>query len=108
MVLADHLVVVPREGGELPLGDACGTEEHDAYRLHAGQGQNLLRFLHDLLSLGVVPAFVVADKRFCAAAKRVETFLDPEHNPGADWLETGNNVLRPKVAARFAEYPLDV
>ncbi len=68
--------------------------------------QNLLRFLQDLLSLGVVPVFVVADKRFCAAAKLVETFLDPEHNPGADWLETGDNVLRPKVAARFAEYPL--
>jgi hypothetical protein len=67
--------------------------------------RNLLQFLEELFELGVLPTYVVADKRYSVAAKLVETFFDPGHNPAASWLAIADNIERPKIAAEFSGYP---
>lgn len=41
-------------------------------------------FFEEMGKMGAVPFFIVAEKRFCVAAKIVEAFFDPLHN---DYLE---------------------
>jgi hypothetical protein len=64
--------------------------------------------IHEALSAGGLPIFVIAEKRYCIAAKVVETFLDPFHNPGAYWLPTGANIDRQSIADVFYGSPDDL
>lgn len=57
------------------------------------------------LEAGGLPIFVVAEKRYCIAAKVVETFLDPVHNFGAYWLSTAANLDRQSLADFFYGAP---
>ena len=46
------------------------------------EGQRaVLVLFRELGALGCLPQFVLAEKRYCVAAKIVETFLDPYYNP---------------------------
>lgn len=77
--------------------------------LRTEEGRRLVvNFVGGLRGLGVLPVVTVAEKRFCAAAKVVETLLDPAHNAAAGWLLTTDNVQRPRTAEMLAEYPLPV
>jgi hypothetical protein len=55
------------------------------------------------MSSGAFPVFVVAEKRFCIAAKIVETFLDPVDNPAAYWIPTGADDLRKEICEVLLE-----
>lgn len=77
--------------------------------LRTEKGRRLVvNLVRGLGGLGVLPIVAVAEKRFCAAAKIVETLLDPEHNSAAEWLPTTDNVERPRSAEILAEYSLPV
>jgi hypothetical protein len=77
--------------------------------LRTEEGRRLVvNLVKGLGGFGVLPVVFVAEKRFCAAAKVVETLLDPEHNAAAEWLPTNDNVERPQTAEALAEYPLPV
>lgn len=65
-------------------------------------------FVKGLVPSGVLPVVTVAEKRFCAAAKAVETLLDPAHNDGAGWLLTTDNRERTRIAEHLTGYPLTV
>jgi hypothetical protein len=65
------------------LGLASGTEKETKgsrlVRRLRGQ-RTILTLFRELGALGCVPVFVLAEKRYCVAAKIVETFLDPYYN----------------------------
>lgn len=79
------------------------------------KGKNLLptprgretarRIISGALDVGALPVFVIVEKRYCVAAKMVETFLDPFHNDGAYWLPTGADIERQAIANVFYESP---
>jgi hypothetical protein len=77
--------------------------------LRTEEGRHLVvDFVNGLVPSGVLPVVTVAEKRFCAAAKVVETLLDPEHNTTAKWLLTTDNLKRQHVAEHLTGYPLPV
>jgi hypothetical protein len=57
--------------------------------------------LADIFACGCEPIWTAAEKRYCVAAKIVETFFDPFYNPNAIWLPTGANASRQRVAEVF-------
>jgi hypothetical protein len=62
--------------------------------------RQMLRLLEEARSFAY-PIFSIWEKRFCAALRVVETFLDPMHNPRADWLPAGANLQRNEVADKL-------
>lgn len=58
-------------------------------------------FIEGTLRLGCLPVYLVWEKRYCVAAKIVETFFDAAHNPRAEWLPTGANLDRQELAEHF-------
>lgn len=67
-------------------------------------GRRLLKeFAHGIMDSGLLPVFVIAEKRFSAAGKLIETFLDPDSNPAAEWLGTADNVARRELANQISE-----
>src|SRR5690349_17912865 len=51
------------------------------FKKSEGRREAVIALMSELGQLGLVPIFVFAEKRFCIAAKIVETFLDPYYNP---------------------------
>lgn len=77
--------------------------------LRTEEGRRLVvDFVKGLVPSGVLPVVTVAEKRFCAAAKVVETMLDPAHNEGAKWLLTTDNAQRIRLAEHLTGYPLSI
>lgn len=63
----------------------------------------------DFMKMGIgLPAFVLCEKRYCMAAKLVETFLDPDTNPSVEVESTGDALLRRRWAHEFYHLPLGV
>jgi hypothetical protein len=54
----------------------------------------LADFVDSIPSTAAVPVFQIWEKRYCIAAKIVETLLDPMQNPEAGWLPSGANASR--------------
>ncbi len=49
-------------------------------------------------SLGAIPLYLIAEKRYCVAGKIVETFLDPAHNPILRNGITGDRETKQEIA----------
>ena len=80
---------------EYPQGD----EAKGKTLLKSDKGRRILAdFVDDVFKLGCLPTYTIAERRYCAAAKIVETFCDPFYNSKAEWLPTGANLDRQKVA----------
>ncbi len=62
--------------------------------------REILRVLTEVKNLAI-PIFSIWEKRFCAALRVVDTFLDPEHNPRASWLPISANVQRNNTADKL-------
>jgi hypothetical protein len=62
------------------------------------KGRREMLRLHEEARAFAVPVYSIWEKRFCAALKAVETFLDPVHNPRADWLPSDANLQRNEAA----------
>ncbi|ADO70440.1 DUF3800 domain-containing protein [Stigmatella aurantiaca] len=83
-----------------------GKETKGKTLLKSPRGRRVLAdFIDDVASVGCGFTFVVAERRYCAAAKIVETFFDPGHNPSAEWLPTNANVARKKLAEIIQALP---
>ena len=67
------------------------------------KGRRLMLELIDAARAFAVPIYSIWEKRFCAALKVVETFLDPMHNPRASWLPMSANLRRNQVADKLLE-----
>jgi hypothetical protein len=52
----------------------------------------------ELGRLGAIPLYLIAEKRFCIAAKVVETFLDPAFNPLLRNLMTSDRETKQEIA----------
>ena len=67
--------------------------------LKSRQGQRkLVTLFQNLGQLGCIPMYLVAEKRFCVAAKIVETFLDPAYNEAFAMRFTGETVTKIQIA----------
>lgn len=78
---------------------AMGMPELKGGRMLATKkGRREMLRLHDEARAFAVPIYSIWEKRFCAALKVVETFLDPVHNPRADWLPSSANLQRNDAA----------
>ena len=67
--------------------------------LKSRQGQRkLVRLFQTLGQLGCIPMYLIAEKRFCIAAKIVETFLDPAYNNAFAMGFTGESVTKIQIA----------
>lgn len=78
---------------------AMGMSELKGGRmLKTKRGRREMLRLHDEARAFAVPVYSIWEKRFCAALKAVETFLDPMHNPRADWLPSAANLQRNEAA----------
>src|SRR5208337_132298 len=53
--------------------------------------------------LGLVPMYLVAEKRYCVAGKIVETFLDPHYNPALSMPFTGDIITKQGLANTLYE-----
>jgi len=78
------------------------AELHGVDLMKSGAGQRgILNFLSSAFSIGCLPIWSAAEKRFCIAGRIVETLLDPHSNPRAAWLPTGANETRQNIAHEF-------
>lgn len=74
---ADNIVTA-----HLESVSGIGKEAKGSRLVRHLEGQRaILTLFRELGALGCVPVFVLAEKRYCVAAKMVETFLDPYYNP---------------------------
>ena len=81
-------------------------EVKGAKLLQTDKGRRILAdFIDGAINLGCLPTYVVGEKRYCAAAKIVETFCDPAYNSEAEWLPTGANLDRQEVAEVIRSLP---
>jgi hypothetical protein len=53
--------------------------------------------------IGLVPMYLVAEKRYCVAGKIVETFLDPYYNPTLRTSFTGDIITKQELANTLYE-----
>lgn len=53
--------------------------------------------------IGLVPMYLVAEKRYCVAGKIVETFLDPYYNPALQSPFTGDIITKRELANTLYE-----
>jgi hypothetical protein len=53
--------------------------------------------------IGLVPMYLVAEKRYCIAGKIVETFLDPNYNPALRTSFTGDIITKQELANTLYE-----
>jgi len=93
------------------LGSASGIEkETKGSRLvrHLKGQRAILTLFRELGALGCVPMFVLAEKRYCVAAKMVETFLDPYYNPLLKQEFTANAETKQDLADILYELPEEV
>ena len=83
-----------------------GTEAKGKTLLKSDKGRRVLAdFVDSVTKLGCLPTYVIAERRYCAAAKIVETFCDPFYNPQAQWLPTGADLDRQEIAELFHGLP---
>lgn len=87
------------QGNYTPKGPLDAGEVKSSSLLKSGQGQRkLVDLFQKLAKLGCIPMYMVAEKRFCIAAKIVETFLDPEYNGAFAMRFTGETVTKIQIA----------
>ncbi|MCO8121333.1 DUF3800 domain-containing protein [Stieleria sp. TO1_6] len=82
--------------GKTPLdaGEAKSTT-----LLRTNRGLRRLTSLFEFMGRsGCLPIFLVAEKRYCVAAKMVETFLDPDTNEKFAMRFTGDTVTKNEIA----------
>lgn len=73
------------------------------------RNQAILQRLFDkMLELGCKPTMVFAEKKFCIAAKVIETFLDPAYNRKVTNRYTYDNLLKKGLAEKVYRLPFDV
>jgi hypothetical protein len=65
------------------------------------QKRGALDLFQRLGALGAVPLYLTAEKRFCVAAKIVETFLDPAYNTSLAMAFTGDVITKQEIANTF-------
>lgn len=65
------------------------------------------KLFESLRGAGCIPVFVLAEKRYCIAAKMVETFLDSEYNDSVDTSELWDTIGREDIAEIFYDLPYD-
>lgn len=87
------------QGNYTPKGPLDAGEVKSSSLLKSWQGQRkLVDLFQELAKLGCIPMYMVAEKRFCIAAKIVETFLDPAYNSAFAMRFTGETVTKIQIA----------
>jgi len=93
----------------------CPQSDDLKFRMFKGKPYAITETVTALGQAGLVPVYLAAEKRYCIAAKIVETFLDPDSNPLLRTPFTGDihtkqelantlyNQLNDDVLAQFAE-----
>lgn len=93
----------------LGLVSENGKEMKGARLIKRPEGQRaILALFRELGALGCLPQFVLAEKRYCVAAKIVETFLDPYYNPLLKQEFTADVKTKQDLADILYELPEEV
>lgn len=76
----------------------CKDSPELSFGVFKRRPQIICKSMERLGALGLVPLYVVAEKKYCIAGKIVETFLDPFYNPRVALAFTGDIPTKQEIA----------
>lgn len=81
-------------------------ELHGSNIIRGKRGQ---KAIHDLFlkigKIGCIPSFIIAEKKFCIAAKIIEVLLDPEYNKRVSKKFTYDKLAKKEIAEIIYKFP---